>query len=184
MLSTVSSILALRLSGKNLGLAQDAYDRTEERYRVDRRDTRDEQLRDALITVTIAVHSYTQRLAWYGKLLGDLIDPRTGVDRDIVNEYDTDILRPSAGEVYRAILVVEFLTSDERLTNVTDLIKRAMVHQTKTVNTFKPTVQGTLCAVKDLEGFRKDAGRAAADLITVAQELLPPPPPQGREIKG
>jgi hypothetical protein len=181
-LSTVSSIVALVLSGKNLSLAQKAYDKTEERYRADRRDARDEQLRDALITVTIAVHSYAQRLAWYGKLLKDLIDPRTEVDRDIVNQYDTDMLRPAAGEVYRAILVVEFLTSDERLTNVTALIQRAMLQQTKTVNGFKTTIPGILGAVKDLEVFRKDAGQAAADLIKVAQELLPAPPPQSREI--
>jgi hypothetical protein len=184
MLSTASSIVALVLSGKNLGLAQDAYDKTEERYRADRRDARDEQLRDALITVTIAVHSYTQRLAWYGKLLKDLTAPSSGVNSDVVNEYDTEKLRPAAGEVYRAILVVEFLTSDERLINVTKLIKRTMVEQTKTVNVRKPTIPGILGAVKDLEKFRTDAGQAAADLIEVAQELLPPPPPPGGEITG
>ena len=174
--STGSSILALVLSGRNLRLAQKGYDRTEDRYQDDRRDARKENLRDALINVTLAVHAYTQAIAWYGKLLNDRMDPRSEVDVDTVNQYDVDRLRPAAGEVYRATLVVEFLTSDKRLTTITDRINRDINRATKTVNSFRPTVEGTLVAVNDLKDSRKDAAVAAAELITVAKELLPAAP--------
>jgi hypothetical protein len=112
--SSVSSIVALALSGRNLRLAQKGHDRTEDRYQDDRRIARKGKLRDALIEVSIAVHSYTQAIAWHGKLLNDLMDPRSAVGVDDVNQYDVERLRPAAGGVYRAILVVEFLTLDMR----------------------------------------------------------------------
>lgn len=61
--STTSSIVALVLSGRNLRLAQKGYDRTENRYQDDRRDAREQNLRDALINVSLAVHGYTQAIA-------------------------------------------------------------------------------------------------------------------------
>jgi hypothetical protein len=147
--STVSSIVALVLSGRNLRLAQKGYDRTG-----DRKD----KLRDALIDVSMAVHAYGQVLAWYGKLLTDLTDPRSAVDVGTVNQYDVDRLRPAAGEVYRAILVAEFLTTDERLTEITDIIKQSLVSATKTVNNFRATIPGMLGAVKELKGVRSRVG--------------------------
>ncbi len=68
------------------------------------------------------------------------------------------------------------MTSDNRLTTITDRINLDIVKATKTVNSLSPTVQGTLGAVNDLKDFRKDAAVAAAELITVAKELLPAAP--------
>lgn len=176
MASTVSSIAALVISGRNLGLAQKAYTRTEDRYRDDRRDAHDAQLRDAVIAVSMAVHSYTQALAWYGKLLMDFINPQSKLTTDTVNKHDVNTLRPAAGQVYRAILIVEFLTSDDRLITITDRIKRDLVEATKAANTFKPTIQGTRGVAIDLKRIRNDVAEAASELIDVAQVLLLPPP--------
>ncbi|MGW4100631.1 hypothetical protein [Mycobacterium sp. NPDC004974] len=64
VVSTIFNILTLRQSRKNLRLAQQAFDRTEQKYEKDRIDARNDRLRVALVALQTAIErSYVPAMA-------------------------------------------------------------------------------------------------------------------------
>jgi hypothetical protein len=166
------NILALHRAGKTLGLAERTYQRTEQRYQADRVDAYHDSLRDALIEVSIAVATWNLANAWYVKLLKDVISgnskPGPAQDQDVEKQ------RPAARDVYRTVKAAEFLTADERLTQILARIEQRVLTATKLVESHGLTVVGVLGAEKEFRKLRAQAADAASELLEVAKQVIPP----------
>ena len=181
--ASVFNVLALRRSGKTLRLAEQTYERTEQRYQLDRRQAHTTQLRDALIAVSFSVATYNVTNAWYAKLLRDFA--HGDVTAGTLQDQDVDRMRPALAEVFRAVKTAEFLTSDPRLRAVLTGIAKQVNAATEVVASHDTSVVGILGAAKKLDKIRNQAGRHAGDLIEVAEEVLAieaqPPPESNAE---
>lgn len=173
VVASAFNVLALKRSSTTLALAERTYARTEERYRADRIEAYNAQLRDALIDVSCAVAAWNIANAWYVKLLKDLVGGNIAAGP--VQDQDVEELRPAAREVYRTGQLVRFLSADERIVPILDRIDRSVIAGAKLVEQHGLTVNKILSAEREFARLRNEAAASASELMQVAKEVITPP---------
>ncbi|OIN79102.1 hypothetical protein BMG05_19865 [Mycobacterium malmoense] len=173
VVASIFNVLTLRRSSKTLGLAEQTYARTEERYQADRQDAHNERLRHALVDVVVAITELNLQSAWYAKLLDDFANGHIKVDA--LHTQDVDRLRPAVTEVFRAAQLALFLCGHVEIKVVMEDIEKHVTEAVGVVQSHEITPAGIARARAALGGHRKAAAEKASELLNIAHRLLDPP---------
>ncbi|MGV0041666.1 hypothetical protein [Mycobacterium colombiense] len=177
--ASIFNVVTLRRSSTTLKLAEKTYIRTEQRYQADWQKARNDQFRDALIDVAVAVTKFNVANAWYAKLLYDYAAGHIGPGP--AQKHDLEQLRPAVSEAYRAIQVALFVSDIDEITAIVKDIERQILRATDLVSSHRLTVTGVREAKAAFERYRATAAKKATELLEIARPLLcaPEPPGQG-----
>ncbi|MFC9999658.1 hypothetical protein [Nocardia sp. NPDC127526] len=180
VVSSIFNFVTLKRSGKTLELAQDTYQRTEERYRADRVEAHRDTLRAAIVDLAHHVTVWEHLGSYFATVLkvhaSDVAATAPDIkllrDRATIVKHDVEKQRPALNDVLRAARMA-MLLSDETTKALVAEIAGTLRNVTPTVNTIDYDDPESMRAVATrLDEIRAQAAEQVSALLTHAGNAL------------